>query len=141
MRKLPVIPGFKDRLVSRLPNDNARLFSEGVIRGYGNEIINLVVQRELLEQEIESLMESSKFDEANAKLLEYKQLETPNDMKRRMSNEEVRLKAMTDDQRESEQISKMFKNLTDLLVGKISDERGIKLQEKLQNRTLNGADK
>jgi len=111
LRKLPVIPGFKDRLVSILPNDDARLFSEGVIRGYSNEIINLVVQRELLEREIESLIGSEKFEEADDKLLEYKALETPTDMKRRMSNEEVRLKSMTEDQRESGFITDMFQNL------------------------------
>ena len=116
LRKLPVIPGFKDRLVSSLPNDDARLFSEGVIRGYGNEIINLVVQRELLEQEITVLIGSEKFDEADDKLQEYKSLETPNDMKRRMSDEEVRLKSMTEDQREAGVITDMFQSLKELPV-------------------------
>ena len=136
LRKLPVIPGFKDRLVSSLPNDDARLFSEGVIRGYGNEIINLVVQRELLEQEIESLIASEKFQEADEKLLEYKALETPADMKRRMSNEEVRLKSMTDDQRETGFIIEMFQTLKVLLDSKVANSKEIELQEQLQNQTL-----
>ncbi len=136
LRKLPVIPGFKDRLVSSLPNDDARLFSEGVIRGYSNEMINLVVQRELLEQEIESLIASKKFDEADEKLQQYKALETPTDMKRRMSNEEVRLKSMTDDQRETGYITEMFQNLRVLLNSKVASSREIELQEQLQNRTL-----
>ena len=136
LRKLPVIPGFKDRLVSVLPNDDARLFSEGVIRGYSNEIINLVVQRELLEQEIESLIGSKKFEEAGNKLQEYKGLETPADMKRRMSNEEVRLKSMTDDQRETGYITSMFQTLKELLDSKVVNSREIELQEQLQNRTL-----
>ena len=136
LRKLPVIPGFKDRLVSILPNDDARLFSEGVIRGYSNEIINLVVQRELLEQEIESLIEDSKFEAAGEKLQDYKALETPSDMKRRMSNEEVRLKSMTDDQRETGHITNMFQSLKELLNSKVANSREIELQEQLQNRTL-----
>lgn len=141
LRKLPVIPGFKDRLVSSLPNDDARLFSEGVIRGYSNEIINLVVQRELLEQEIESLIGSEKFEEADDKLQEYKALETPTDMKRRMSNEEVRLKSMTEDQRETGFITNMFQTLKVLLDSKVANSREIELQEQLQNRTLGESSK
>ena len=141
LRKLPVIPGFKDRLVSSLPNDDARLFSEGVIRGYGNEIINLVVQRELLEQEIQSLIGSEKFDEADDKLEEYRSLETPNDMKRRMSNEEVRLKSMTEDQREAGFITDMFQSLKELLDKKVANSREIELQEQLQKQTLGGSAK
>ena len=141
LRKLPVIPGFKDRLVSSLPNDDARLFSEGVIKGYSHEIVNLVVQRELLEQEITSLIGSEKFDEADDKLQEYKSLETPNDMKRRMSDEEVRLKSMTDDQREAGAISTMFQSLKDVLDKKVANSREIELQEQLQNRTLGGSAK
>ncbi len=136
LRKIPVIPGFKDRLVSQLPNDDARLFAEGVIRGYSNEIINLVVQRELLEQEIESMIDSSKYEEARGKLLEYKDLETPADMKRRMSNEEVRLKAMTGDEREAGYITEMFQTLKVLLETKVASSREIQFQEQLQNRTL-----
>lgn len=141
LRKLPVIPGFKDRLVSSLPNDEARLFSEGVIRGYGNEIINLVVQRELLEQEIQSLIKGEKFQEANDKLLEYKSLETPNDMKRRMSDEEVRLKSMTEDQREAGLITEMFQSLKVLLDTKVANSRETELQEQLQKRTFSEAKK
>jgi hypothetical protein len=107
-----------------------------VIRGYSNEIINLVVQRELLEQEIDSLVGRKKFEEANEKLQEYKDLETPIDMKRRMSNEEVRLKSMTQDQRETGYITEMFQNLKTLLNTKVANSRVIELQEKLQNRTL-----
>ena len=136
LRKLPVIPGFKDRLVSSLPNDDARLFSEGVIRGYSNEIINLVVQRELLEQEIQALIKSKKFEEADGKLLEYKALETPSDMKRRMSDEEVRLKSMTEDQREAGFITDMFETLKVLLSSKVANSREIELQEQLQNQTF-----
>ena len=136
LRKLPVIPGFKDRLISQLPNDDARLFAEGVLRGYGNEIINLAVQRELLQQEIEGLIEDKEFEIAGEKLLEYKDLETPTDMKRRMSSEEVRLKSMTNDKREFKHITDMFQSLKDLLNSKIVDSRVIELQEKLQNRTL-----
>ena len=141
LRKLPVIPGFRDRLVSSLPNDDARLFSEGVIRGYGNEIINLVVQRELLEQEIESLIASKKFKEADERLQEYKDLETPTDMKRRMSNEEVRLKSMTDDQRETGHITEMFQTLKVLLDSKVANSKEIELQRQLQDRTLGSASK
>ena len=139
LRKLPVIPGFKDRLVSQLPNDDARLFAEGVIRGYGNEIINLAVQRELLQQEIEGLIEDKEFEGAGEKLLEYKDLETPTDMKRRMSSEEVRLKSMTNDKREFKYITDMFQSLKDLLNSKVANSRAIELQEKLQNRTLGKA--
>ncbi len=140
LRKLPVIPGFKDRLVSQLPNDDARLFAEGVIKGYGNDLINLVVQRELLEKDIESALDGDRFEDAKTKLREYLDLETPADMKVRMSNEEIRLKSMTSDDREFEYISKMFGNLRQLLNSKVSGSRAVELQERIQKRMFkNGA--
>lgn len=134
LRKLPVIPGFKDRLVSQLPNDDARLFAEGVITGYGNDLINLVVQRELLEVDIESALDSDRFEDAKKKMREYQDLETPADLKVRMSNEEIRLKSMTSDEREFERISKMFSDLRQLLNSKVSGSRAIELQERIQQR-------
>ena len=134
LRKLPVIPGFKDRLVAQLPNDDARLFAEGVINGYGNDIINLVVQRELLEVDIEGALEGDRFEEAKTRMREYQDLETPADLKVRMSNEEIRLKSMTSDKREFEYISKMFGNLRQLLNSKVSGSRAIELQQRIQQR-------
>ena len=134
LRKLPVIPGFKDRLVSQLPNDDARLFAEGVINGYGNDIINLVVQRELLEVDIDSALKNDEFEEAKTKMREYQDLETPADLKVRMSNEEVRLKSMTSDKREFAFISQMFNNLRQLLNSKVADSRAIEFQEQIQKR-------
>jgi hypothetical protein len=136
LRKLPVIPGFKDRLVSQLPNDDARLFAEGVINGYGNDIINLVVQRELLEVDIQAALESDRFDDAKQKMRAYQELETPADLKVRMSNEEIRLKSMTSDKREFEFISTMFGNLRQLLNSKVTGSRATELQQKIQQRML-----
>ncbi len=134
LRKLPVIPGFKDRLVSQLPNDDTRLFAEGVINGYGNDIINLVVQRELLEVDISNALQEDRFEEAKTKMREYQELETPADLKVRMSNEEIRLKSMTTDKREFEHISKMFSNLRQLLNSKVTGSRAIELQQQIQQR-------
>ena len=135
LRKLPVIPGFKDRLVSQLPNDDTRLFAEGVINGYGNDIINLVVQRELLEVDIENALKNDRFEEAKTRMREYQDLETPADLKVRMSNEEIRLKSMTDDEREFEFISRMFGNLRQLLNSKVTGSRAVELQQRIQQRT------
>lgn len=134
LRKLPVIPGFKDRLVSQLPNDDARLFAEGVIKGYSNDLINLVVQRDLLEKDIESALEGDHFEEAKKRMREYQDLETPADLKVRMSNEEIRLKSMTSDKREFEFISKMFSDLRQLLNSKVAGSRATELQQQIQQR-------
>jgi len=136
LRKLPVIPGFKDRLISQLPNDDARLFAEGVINGYGNDIINLVVQRELLEVDIRNALDGDNFEDAKTKMREYQDLETPADLKVRMSNEEIRLKSLTSDQREFEYISKMFGNLRQLLNSKVTGSRAIELQQRIQQRMM-----
>jgi len=85
------------------------------------------------------LIKSEKFQEANDKLLEYKSLETPNDMKRRMSDEEVRLKSMTEDQREAGLITEMFQSLKVLLDTKVANSRETELQEQLQKRTFSEA--
>ena len=49
LRRLPVIPGLYDSVSTQLPNDETRLFAEGVIQGLQNEILSLVIRREVLE--------------------------------------------------------------------------------------------
>jgi hypothetical protein len=89
-----------------------------------------------LEVDIQAALESDRFDDAKQKMRAYQELETPADLKVRMSNEEIRLKSMTSDKREFEFISTMFGNLRQLLNSKVTGSRATELQQKIQQRML-----
>lgn len=132
LRKLPIIPGFHDRLQAVLPDDDARLYAQGVIKGLENEILNLVIQRKIYETDISTAIDSKKRKEANDILRDYKNLESPQDIKSRLANEEVRLKNRSNSKSEKEFIVKMFSTLKKLLDSEVAKTRESELQQRLQ---------
>ena len=87
------------------------MLAKGVITGLENEILSLAVLRRIYQNEIEQAIKDGKTDEARKILRTYTELEDPLDLRARMADEEVRLKAQTDVQREKEKIQKMFSPL------------------------------
>lgn len=115
LRRLPVIPGLYDSVSTQLPNDETRLFAEGVIQGLQNEILSLVIRREVFESEIDAAIQAKDAQAAKAALKELQDLETPTDFKNRMSEDESTLKIQTTDGRELDYITRMFETLRSLL--------------------------
>lgn len=111
LKKIPVIPGFRDELETTITNDETRLLAKGVITGLENEILSLAVLRQIYQKEIETAIKDGKKDQARQILNTYTDLENPQDLRARMADEEIRLKAQTDVQREKESIQKMFSPL------------------------------
>ncbi|QEG20631.1 hypothetical protein [Mariniblastus fucicola] len=111
LKKIPVIPGFRDELETTITNDEIRLLAKGVVTGLENEILSLAVLRQIYQKEIEKAIEDGKEEDARKILQTYTDLENPMDLRARMADEEIRLKAQTDVQREKQSIQKMFSPL------------------------------
>ena len=137
LRRLPVIPGLYDSVSTQLPNDETRLFAEGVIQGLQNEILSLVIRREVLEVEIAGALESDDLETAKKALKALQDLETLNDFKNRMSESESLLKIKTSDPRETDYIAKSFETLRSLLSKQQLKSRENEFIEKILNASKN----
>jgi hypothetical protein len=113
--KLPIIPGLYDQVVTPVPDDEARLNAEGIMQGFQIEILNLVAQRELLQAQAKSAIEKSDVKQAGEFLAQFQRLESPQDLKIRLADEETRLKNSTLNKRELAKISSMFQRLLNLV--------------------------
>ena len=134
LKKLPIIPGLYSSVTSSVPNDTVRLFAQGVITGFQNDITALVIQRRVYESEIESALKKKEPDIETAKqvLRQYQELDSPQDIRSRMTDEQVRLETMTKDKREVDHIRRMFDNLNEVVSAEINKSRESELQSRLQ---------
>lgn len=140
LKKLPMIPGFHSFLETTVPDDETRLYAEGIISGLNNEILNLVAQRQVYESEIDDTLEKNKLDEARELLAKYQDLTTPQDLKIRLADEESRLQSRTDNTRELEYITSMFDTLRAILDSKAVKSKESDLLERLQNASTPSAE-
>ena len=111
LKKIPVIPGFRDELETSVTQDEIRLLASGVVDGIQNEILSLAVLRKIYEKEIAQAVKDGEKDKAREILRTYADLENPQDLRARMADEEIRLKSQTEVQRERLAIQKMFSPL------------------------------
>ena len=132
LMKLPIIPGLYNELVSFVPDDEARLNAEGISSGYQIEILNLVAQRELLQAQTDAALKQKNLPEARRYLQQLQRLESIQDLRIRLANEESRLRNSTNNRRELEGISKMFGQLNTLVSEKIGVSRITELQAAIQ---------
>lgn len=132
LKKLPIIPGLYTELRTTIPDDEARLYAEGIINGFQTEILNLVAQRRVYEAQIEMAIERKDFEKADEILDKYQRLTSPQDLKNRMADEETRLKSLTSDKREVDSITSMFGSLREALSRYLSESREPQLREQLQ---------
>jgi len=135
LRRLPVIPGLYKSVSTRLPNDETRLFAEGVIQGLQNEMLSLVIRREVFETEIDAAIKAGDAATAKDALKQLQDLETPNDFKNRMSEDESLLKIQTSDARELQYINLMFDTLRKLLTAQETKSRQSEFTEKVLQMT------
>ena len=109
LAKLPVLPGLEEELVIELPNDEDRLFAEGIVRGLENEVKDLLAQRKVLVLRIEKLLEKGKIAEADALFKFYRSLNTAQLMKEKVNFERQQL--IVKDESQRPRINDMFDNL------------------------------
>jgi hypothetical protein len=132
MKKVPLIPGFRDNLATEVPNDEARLFAEGVILGVQSEVLDLVVQREVYEQKIAEEIEKNRFDVAREDLELYQQLPTAQKLASTLADEEARLTIQAKSKKEIDFIKSMFSRIRDVLQSKVANTKEAELRKKIQ---------
>ncbi|MCH2178355.1 MAG: hypothetical protein MK106_06070 [Mariniblastus sp.] len=132
LKKLPMIPGLYSNLMTTVPDDETRLYAQGIISGFQTEILNLVAQRQVFEDEIDTAIKNKNYDQASDLLDRYRALVTPQDVKNRMADEETRLKAQSVDKRELASITSMFGVLREALSARVGESIESDLMAKLQ---------
>ncbi len=139
LMKLPVMPGFHARQTSTMVNDEARLFAEGVIAGMGNEILDVVAQREIFQKLINDYLASENPDtraKAVGELEKYEALPKPQAIRARLTDEKSRLLALSRDRREAGFVTGMFGNLEKVLSQFLAQSRETELRQKIQDMSL-----
>ena len=139
LKKLPMLPGLFDHMVSTVPDDEARLYAQGIISGMNSEILNLVAKRRVYEAEIGLALERKDLAEARDLLTRYQELPSPQDLRNLLADEELRLQTQTSDRRELDYITRMFNTLQEVLSSKVVDSREAELREKLQSFSISTA--
>lgn len=109
LAKVPVVPGLFAELTTTMPNDEQRLFAEGIVKGYRNEINDLVARRLILETLIVSNMRKSDIERAEEKLNELRRVDDSRKFNNRISLEEKGL--LNADDRQKGYIVGMFDEL------------------------------
>ena len=132
LMKLPIIPGLYDQVTTKVPDDEARLNAEGIAQGFQIEILNLVAQRQLFQAQINSALKKSDVDTAKQTFQQLQKLESPQDLKIRLANEESNLRNTTSNSRELSRITGMFQQLNTLVNASMKGDIESKLQASIQ---------
>jgi hypothetical protein len=129
--RMPIIPGLYPEMVVEIPNDETSLYAEGIFRGFESEILNLIIQRDVLEAEIHALLDKNDLSTANEKLRAYRALESPIDIEFRMSSEKTQLEAVaTGGQKRT--IENRFQELKGILSKRAGVTKLSELEAKIQ---------
>ena len=138
LRKLPVMPGLYRTVETTIVNDEARLFSEGIIAGLGNEILDVVAQREIFEKLIGEYLNAESPEKINVgkasdELKKYTELPRFQQLRARLSDEKSRLQAQSSDKREEDFINNMFESLEKVLTKFLGESRESELRQRIQS--------
>ncbi|MDB4778284.1 hypothetical protein OAG68_02390, partial [bacterium] len=132
LKKIPIMPGLFKELKTTLPNDEARLNAEGIIKGLRSEVLNLVAQRAVYEEQIEIRLNRNDIEGARDMLDKYRTLPTLDQLRARMTDDRTRLKAQTEDKREMDFIDRMFSTLRQIIAENVGTSKSTELLKRIQ---------
>jgi len=124
LMKLPIVPGLYDSVATKLPNDEVRLFSHGVFKGFETEILGLIIRRQVVRANLERAIEKKLREDAEKHLSELREMESLEEFRERFSAAVGELKTKTDDKRERKYIDDRLRALTGL-IGKTIKAEGL----------------
>jgi len=133
LKKIPVIPGFRDFLETSVASDDKRLEAEGVVLGLQQELKGQVAVRSLYELQILGFLERGEKEQAKEVLELYLSLETPREFKQRLANEESSLKSQTESKREKEAIRLKFEQIRKIVGTGVLKARGQDLEKMVRS--------
>lgn len=132
LRRLPIMPGLYDSVVSTLPNDETRLYAQGVVRGLENEILSMVIQRTVFEADAKKGIEDENMEFIKKSLDKLEELSIF-DMLNELTEQELKLKARTSNASELAYITRRFDSLRTILNEREQATEESTLQEKYQS--------
>ena len=113
LARLPIIPGLEEVVVVELPNDEDRLYAEGIVRSLRNRVTDLLAHRKLLETQIKTKLEQGDLERAEELFEEFEQLEDATGIKGRIINQRSVLLATSNES--ASRIEEMFTSLLALV--------------------------
>lgn len=126
LAKLPFVPGLKEIETAELMDDSLRLYCEALVRGFHNQVLDLIGKRNLYSARIKSLLKDKKLDEADKLVKELQLLENFNVMNDALSEMERKVLEQTMINKPPRagqiQIDRMFKTTRDMLQKYLQDE-------------------
>ena len=130
LMKLPIVPGLYDSVETKLPNDEVRLYSQGVFKGFQTELLGLIIQREYIRKKLDDALKAKLAQESSDIYEEFRDLESLEQFGERLSSAVGELVSKTSDKRELGYIDKRYQSLKALISKKIDEEGKIFYDEK-----------
>ena len=115
LMKLPIVPGLYESVATKLPNDEVRLYSHGVFKGFETEILGLIIQRQVVRANLEKAIEKKLRKDAEKYIRELRELESLEQFRERFRAAVNELKNQTSDKRELKYIELRFTSLNQLI--------------------------
>ncbi len=125
LMKLPIVPGLYDSVETKLPNDEIRLYSQGVFKGFQTEILGLIIQRQVARANLERAIAKKLRTNAEEALSELRTLESLEQFRERFGTAVAELKSKASDKRERAYIDSRLQSLKQLISKQINTESKI----------------
>ena len=104
-----------ESVATKLPNDEVRLYSHGVFKGFETEILGLIIQRQVVRANLEKAIEKKLRKDAEKYIRELRELESLEQFRERFRAAVNELKNQTSDKRELKYIELRFTSLNQLI--------------------------
>ena len=131
LKKIPIIPGLYSSVETTLPNDETRLYAEGVFNGLENEVLSLVIRRTVAEDEVAAAIKSGNTKRAREAMDNLTRVEKYSDLRTRLSNSASDLRFRANDNRERAYIDGRSTVLEGLIGKHMSESREESLAEQV----------
>jgi hypothetical protein len=113
LARLPMVPGLEAEITASLIDDDLRLEAEGFVMGIQQNLVDMVIQRKILETRIKKRIVKQKFDEAEELLDDLRALRLPTHYSLELDRERQRL--TRNDSRAQKKISLLFSGTQTIL--------------------------
>lgn len=135
LARVPVVPGLYETLQVPMPNDEQRLYAEGIVKSFHNEIGDLVAQKMILEERILSNLQKADLPKVEEDLSTLMRLE---DNVRFNSRVEVEYKSVLQgDPQQRKYIEGMFVELKDA-ANKFINKKTVDMLSRMTRSLQNG---
>ncbi len=106
LARLPLAPGWRERLIVPLANDDTRLAAESVVSSLKQEVIDTVARRQIVAARFRERLSAGEFDDAEKMLAEFRHLSDHREFERRLAA--VKADHIADNARAQQHIDALF---------------------------------